>query len=100
MNVTDSYNAILSSVEFDEFTPEEQETFLRDLNSLVFRGAVLRTIERMDEGTRDDWYRFLAQNPSQEKIRLFLERRVPGADLAIAETVESLAGDILAVTTY
>ncbi len=98
MNVTDAYQSILNAVEFDELAPEEQEAFLLDLNSLIFRGAVLRTIERMDERTRNDWYRLVSEQASEDKMRQFLTRRVPGADLALAETVETLADDILFVT--
>ncbi len=98
MNVTTSYNSILDSVDFSELSVEDQEKFVLELNSLIFRGAVVRTIERMNEPTRAAWYELVKSGASEEKMAQFLEKKVPQADLALAETVESLADDILAVT--
>lgn len=97
MNVMTSYQTILQYVEFDALPKKEQEQFLLDLNSLIFRGAITRTLERMDERTRNDWYALIEKGASDTDMRRFIERRVPQAELALAETVETLAGDILAV---
>jgi hypothetical protein len=98
MSVTTAYNSILSSVEFDKLTPPEQEAFLLDLNSTIFRSAVVRTVELMDDATTNAWYDLLAHGATEEKMQQFLSRNVPEAELALAETVETLADDILAVT--
>ncbi|MDB5195556.1 MAG: hypothetical protein JWO84_740 [Parcubacteria group bacterium] len=98
MSVTTSYQQILDSVEFSVLTQAEQEAFLLDLNSVIFRGAVTRTLERMDEPTREAWHNLIASGASAASMQRFLDRKVPQADLALAETVEILASDILAVT--
>ncbi|MGE5541211.1 MAG: hypothetical protein ACM3TU_02920 [Bacillota bacterium] len=93
-----AFDSILKAVEFEELPQEEQDAFLEELNSIVFRGAVLRTVERMDERTRDAWYHLIESGASDEKMQQFLAKRAPHAELALAETVEMLADDILAVT--
>jgi hypothetical protein len=97
MTVTASYESILEAIHYDQLSPSDQEAFLLDLNSLIYRGAVLRTVELMDEPTRAAWHDLVMSDAPEEKMRAFLERRVPGADLALADTVESLADDILAI---
>lgn len=99
MNVTQSYQSILDAVDYDELPPAEQETFISELNSTIFRGAVVRAIERMDEPTRDGWQRLIASGASEEALRRFLDRNAPTVEQALADTVDMLAGDILAVTS-
>jgi hypothetical protein len=98
MSVLTSYQNILDAVEFSKLTPTEQEIFLLDLNSTIFRGAVTRTVELMDDATASAWYELLAHGASEEKMQQFLTRNVPQAELVLADTVETLASDILAVT--
>jgi hypothetical protein len=99
MTVTTSYQSILDAVEYDALSQEEQESFLADLNSLIFRGTVTRTLERMDDRTKEAWHRLIERGASEEEMRRFLSRHAPEAESALADTVETLAGDILAVTT-
>lgn len=99
MNVTQSYQSILDAVEFDELPKAEQDTFIEELNSTIFRGAVVRAIERMDEPTRDGWQRLIASGASEEALRRFLDRNAPTVEAALADTVDIVAGDILAITT-
>ena len=98
MSVTSSYQSILDAVEFDGLTKQEQETFLLELNSVIYKGTVVRTLERMDEGTRRAWYELLRKNAPAEEQERFLTRKAPYAETALADTIETLAGDILAVT--
>lgn len=98
MNTANAYQSILDAVEFDELTKEEQESFLLELNSVIYKGAVIRALERMDDRTRRAWYELIRRNASAEEMERFLSRRAQVAETALADTIESLADDILAVT--
>ncbi|MEA2701303.1 MAG: hypothetical protein QOE22_12 [Candidatus Parcubacteria bacterium] len=89
---------LLEALDIDELPPEEQEALLLDLGDLVFRGSMLRLIERMDLKTKDDFDALLDTNPSEEDVMDFLTARIPDADSAVEETLADIRNDILAVT--
>lgn len=91
---------ILEALNIAALEPAEQEEILLDLNSLIFRGTMVRLMERMDEQTRDDFAKFVEANPSEEAITAFLAERVPDADSAVTETLQDLTDDILAVQSH
>lgn len=74
--------------------PYEQEEMLLALSSIVFRGSLVRMVERMDEKTRDDFSALCAREASDEEMAAFIEERVPGAEEAIRETIEELEEDV------
>ncbi|MDO8623826.1 MAG: hypothetical protein Q7R54_00510 [bacterium] len=88
---------ILSALHLELLTPREQEEILLTLGDIVFRGTLVRLIERMDEKTRDDFAALLAANASPEKVEEFLKKRVPGGESSAAETLSDLASDLRAV---
>lgn len=90
---------LLQALGISELQPDEQEELLLDLGDLVFRGSMLRLIERMDEQTSDDFSKLLDGNPSEEAMTSFLTERVPDADKAVEEAIAELRNDILAVTS-
>jgi hypothetical protein len=65
---------------------------------LIFKGTLVRLIERMDEPSRDEFNALLDSNPSEDAIQEYIQANVPDADSAVAETVAELTDDILAVT--
>ncbi|MDP2816567.1 MAG: hypothetical protein Q8O19_07805 [Rectinemataceae bacterium] len=97
MNDT-NFSQVMEALELNELPPEEQEALLLDLNSLIFRGSMVRLIERMDEKTRDDFARLVEGGVDEKGVETFLRERVPDADSAVAETVQEISDDILAVT--
>lgn len=97
MNDT-NFSQVMEALELNELPPEEQEALLLDLNSLIFRGSMVRLLERMDEKTRDDFARLVEGGVDEIGVETFLRERVPDADAAVAETVQEISDDILAVT--
>ncbi|HEY0010546.1 MAG TPA: DUF5663 domain-containing protein [Candidatus Paceibacterota bacterium] len=89
---------LIEALDIAALQPEEQEELLLDIGDLVFRGSMLRLIERMDDATRAEFDTLLAQDPPEDEVMTFLEKRVPGADTAVEETIADLRSDILAVT--
>lgn len=89
---------LLDALGIQDLTPEEQEEMLLDLNELIYKGTMVRLIERMDEKTKADFDALMDRDADEEVVEKFLEERVPGADQAVEETVEELRNDILAVT--
>lgn len=81
-----------------ELSAEEQESLLLDLNSLIFRGSMVRLIERMDDASRDEFAKLMDAGADEEAVEAFLAERVPDADTAVLETVKELSDDILAAT--
>ena len=101
MNPTNSQTD-LSPVEealgFAELSIEEQKEILLDLSELIYKGTMIRVMERMDESHKDAFHALIDGNASQEEIATFIEKHVPDADAAVQETVAELTSDILAVT--
>jgi hypothetical protein len=95
---TSHFDAITKALNFDSLSGEEQEELLLDLNTLIFRGSLVRLVERMDDDTRDLFNKLIEKNPTEELMEQFLMTHVPDADKAVAETIEDLTNDILAVT--
>jgi len=88
---------ILSALQLELLTPKEQEEMLLALGDVVFRGTLVRLIERMDEATRTEFSALLTDNAPPEKIEAFLKERVPEAPGATAETLSDLASDLKAI---
>ncbi len=89
---------LFDALGLEDLLPEEQETILLDLNSLIMKGSLVRLAEMMDEKTRADFDALMSGDPSEDDVQAFLEERVPNADIAVADTVRELTDDILAVT--
>ncbi len=90
--------SILEALDISSLPAEEQEEILLDLNSLIFKGSLIRLIERMDEPTKDAFNVLMDTDPSEDEVETFLAKHVPDADAAVQETLDELASDILAVT--
>ena len=50
-----SSNALIDALGLDELSPEQQEELLLELNEVIFRGSLVRLIERMDESAKADF---------------------------------------------
>lgn len=98
--MTADQHTILEALDIASLPPEEQEEILLDLNSLIFRGTLLRLIERMDDATRDEFTKLMETDADEDQIEAFLTERVPDADSAVRDTVKELTDDIVAATAY
>ncbi len=98
MESTTDLERIITALNMEELAPEEQQDLMLELNSLVFRSALTRIVEQMDEATRTQFTAFVDTNPIQEQLAAFLIETVPGADKAVEDTVAELTSDILSVT--
>lgn len=92
------HTELLAALELESLAPAEQEALLLELNEIVFRGSMIRLMERMDEASRDEFAKLMESDADEETVEAFLKERVPDADSAVAETVAELTDDILAVT--
>lgn len=89
---------IMDALNMEGFSVEEQEELLLDLNELVFKGTMVRLIERMDDETRIAFNELMDSDASEEEVEAFLHAHVPDADAAVQETIQDISSDILAVT--
>ncbi len=99
MPTTTKFDNIVDALNLTELSPEEQEEILLDLNDLIFKGSVVRLIERMDDKTREKFGKLIEQDASGEEIDTFIKKNVPDADEAVKDTIQELTDDILAVTS-
>lgn len=99
MTTLQDMSGILRALEIENLSSEEQEELLLDLGDLVFRGSMLRFIERMDDATRESFNTLLDRNASEQEITDFLQKHIPNADAVVEETLADLRSDILAVTS-
>lgn len=91
-------HALIEALQMNEFPAEEQEQMLLDLSDLVFKGSMIRLIERMDGDTREAFSALLESDPSEDDVLGFVDEHVPGYDEVVTETLEDITGDILAAT--
>jgi hypothetical protein len=89
---------VMDALHIFELPEEEQEELLNDINELIFKGTLIRLLERMDEKTRDEFSKLLDQDAPEEVIESFIEKHVVNADTAVEEAIIELRDDILAVT--
>ncbi len=59
---------------------------------------MVRLIERMDEKTKDDFIQLVESAADESALEAFLKERIPDTDASVAETVQEISDDILAVT--
>lgn len=95
---TPALQKLIAALDLSSLPSEEREEILLDLNEVVFKNSLIRMIEIMDEPTREEFARLMESEASEQELETFLAERVPGADKAIEEAVESLTDDILAVS--
>jgi hypothetical protein len=96
---TTSFEPIIQALNLKQLSKTEQEEILLDLNELLFKGTLVRLLERMDEKTQEEFDALLSSDASEEVVEKFLKKHVPHADAAVEETITELTNDILAVTT-
>lgn len=95
---TNRTEEIIRALDLEALTPEEQEVLLLELHELIYRGSMLRLVERMDEGTKERFAKLLEGSVSEEEIEAFIAQNVPDADAIVTETVQELTDDIVTVT--
>ncbi|MBP7741295.1 MAG: hypothetical protein KA104_01215 [Candidatus Pacebacteria bacterium] len=98
MTDTTRFEKLVAALDISALPMKEQEELLLDLNSLIFKSSLVRMIENMDEATREEFSVLLEKNVDEEELQSFLLNRVPGAETAVQEAVETLSDDILAVS--
>ncbi len=89
---------LITALDLDALPVEEREAFMLDLNTVIFKQALARMIEQMDEQTREDFAKLMEQESSEEELEAFLTERVPGAATAVEEAVQTVTDDILAAS--
>lgn len=90
--------AILEALDIKSLPVKDQEEILLTLGDLIFKGSLVRLIERMDDATKDEFAKLLSEDAPEERIQAFLKEKVPGGDEVVKETLDELTSDILAVT--
>ena len=91
-------DALIEALDMGSLSPEEQEALLLDLNALIYKGSMVRLVERMDEASRVAFEALVDADASEEQVEAFLREHVPDADQAILEAVQEISDDILAAT--
>lgn len=95
---TNRFDKLVEALDLSALPLEEQNELLLDLNSVIFKSSLLTMIESMSEETREEFAALMEQEASEEELEAFLMEKVPGAEKAVQQAVESLADDILAVS--
>jgi hypothetical protein len=86
---------ILDMLGIADLAPEEQEAALLDIEELIYKGTMVRLVERMDDQVRDKFEKLLESDADEEAVEAFLTEHVPDADQAVAEAVAELQNVIL-----
>lgn len=89
---------ILDALNFAELEVEDQQELMIELSDLIFKGTLVRLLERMSESQRDEFTALLERDAPEEEIEAYIDEHVKEADMAAAETIQELTDDILAIT--
>lgn len=98
MTDTAGLQKLIAALDLDALPSEEKSELLADVNETIFKKSLVLMIERMSEATRAEFASLMENEASEADLEAFLATKVPGADEAIAEAVETLTDDILAVS--
>lgn len=88
----------MEALDLEALPLEEQNELLLDLNSVIFKKSLVRMIENMSDATRAEFAALMENEASEEDMEAFLTTKVPRAEEAVQEAVETLTDDILAVS--
>lgn len=89
---------LVQALDLEALPVEDQEEVLVTMGDLIFKSSLVRLLERMDDAAKEAFVALIEKNASEIEMNDFLADKVPGADEAVAEAVEDLTSDILAVT--
>ena len=89
---------ILTSLGLEDLSEEEQQTLLLDIQSLIFKGTMVRILEKMNDEEKEAFNAFLESDPSEDEMMSYMEEKVPQAKDAALEAISELKNDILAGT--
>lgn len=95
---TSQISAIMEALDMAELPEAQQEELLLDLNSLIFKGSIIRLMESMDGPTRDSFNALIETDPEPAEVERFLDKKVPGAEAVVQDTIADITSDILAVS--
>jgi hypothetical protein len=90
--------SIIEALDLAALPAKDQEDILLTLSDLIFKGSLARIIEGMDDAVRESFSALFDSGASEEEINAFLETYAPDSDKAVQETIDEIAGDILAVS--
>jgi predicted nucleotidyltransferase len=98
MNSTNNFEKILTALEIDLMTPEEQAEIMIDLGNLIHRGTMIRIMEEMPETDKEELHTLMEKGSSEEEIVTYIYKHLPNTDSLVQEVLTEITDDILAVT--
>ena len=90
-------NKLIETLGLEKLSIEEQEAVLLSFGELVFKGTIVRILERMSEPDKEAFSKMLDGNPSEDEVMAYIKANVPDADKAVEEAIAEVTSDILAV---
>ncbi|HVX90574.1 MAG TPA: DUF5663 domain-containing protein [Candidatus Paceibacterota bacterium] len=93
---TSQSKTLLDALDLATLPEEDQEEILLTLNDLIFRGSLVRLIERMDDAEREAFSGLVGRDVEEGELLEFL-KKIPGSEDVVKETVDELTNDILSV---
>lgn len=91
---TSSIENLISALNLSNYPQEEQERIILELSDTLFRGTLVRLIERMDDATRTDLNTLMEGDVDSEKVVAFLKERVSGADEVVREVLHEITNNM------
>lgn len=93
---TSQSKTLLDALDLVTLPEEDQEEILLTLNDLIFRGSLVRLIERMDDAEREMFSGLVGRDVEEGELLEFL-KKIQGSEDVVKETVDELTNDILSV---
>lgn len=91
---TSSIETLISALNLSAYSQEKQEQIILNISDTLFKGTLVRLVERMDDATRNDLNTLMESDISSEDVVTFLKERVSGADEVVHEVLHEITNDI------
>lgn len=78
-------NIIVREFGLGAASPEMQDEMIAEIGGLIFQGALMRGMERVDEKDLDKFEQMFAQNKEPNEVFAFLNEHIQGFEELVAE---------------
>lgn len=79
---------IIKELGLDTLPGKEQEETLLSIGRIIFQSVLIRTMEELDENSKDEFEKILSEKPNDEEaILAFLQSKLPNLNEIVQDEV-------------
>lgn len=79
---------IIKELGLDNLSEKEQEETLLSIGKIIFQSVLIRTMEELDDKSKDEFEKILSEKPNDEEAILsFLQKKLPNLNDIVNDEV-------------